>query len=291
MTDISAEDPHPRHRTDLGGTWMTHAETGEGPAVVFLHGNPTSSYLWRNVMPVVAAAGYRCLAPDLIGMGESGPEPEGDYRFLRHAHWLDRWFDAVVPGPAVLVAHDWGGALAQRRARLHPGQVRAIALMETMVAPLTWADWPGSARDIFRAFRSEAGETLVLEKNVFVEKVLPASILRKLSEAEMARYRAPFAEAGAARQPTLTWPREIPIEGEPAEVAAEVAANAEFMAASDMPKLFVDAEPGMIMKGRVADLLRGWPNLREVTVKGLHFIQEDSPAEIGAAVVEFLGQQ
>jgi len=291
MTDISAEDPHPRHRTDLGGTWMTHAETGEGPPVVFLHGNPTSSYLWRNVMPVVAAAGYRCLAPDLIGMGESGPEPEGDYRFLRHAHWLDRWFDAVVPGPAVLVAHDWGGALAQRRARLHPGQVRAIALMETMVAPLTWADWPESARDIFRAFRSEAGETLVLEKNVFVEKVLPASILRKLSEAEMARYRAPFAEAGAARQPTLTWPREIPIEGEPAEVAAEVAANAEFMAASDMPKLFVDAEPGMIMKGRVADLLRGWPNLREVTVKGLHFIQEDSPAEIGAAVVEFLGQQ
>jgi len=288
MTEISAEDPHPRHRTDLDGTWITHAETGEGAPVVFLHGNPTSSYLWRNVMPVVAAAGYRCLAPDLIGMGESGPEPDGDYRFLRHADWLDRWFEAVVPGPVVLVAHDWGGALAQRRARLHPARVRAIALMETMVAPLTWADWPDGSRDIFRAFRSEAGETLVLEKNVFVEKVLPASVLRKLTEAEMARYRAPFAEPGEARRPTLTWPREIPIEGEPAEVAAEVAANAEFMAASEMPKLFVDAEPGTILNGRVADLLRGWPNVREVTVKGLHFIQEDSPQEIGSAVVEFL---
>lgn len=291
MTDISAEDPHPRHRTDLDGTWMTHAETGEGPPVVFLHGNPTSSYLWRNVMPAVAAAGYHCLAPDLIGMGDSGPEPAGDYRFLRHADWLDRWFEAVVSGPAVLVAHDWGGALAQRRARLHPGQVRAIALMETMTTPLTWSDWPEDARGIFRAFRSEAGEALVLEKNVFVEKVLPASILRKLTEAEMARYRAPFAEPGAARQPTLTWPREIPLEGEPAEVAAEVAANAEFMAASGMPKLFVNANPGMILTGRPADVLRAWPNLREVTVKGLHFIQEDSPAEIGTAVADFLGQQ
>ncbi|PWE33808.1 haloalkane dehalogenase [Maritimibacter sp. 55A14] len=282
------QDPHARHRTALGDTFMTHAETGEGPPVVFLHGNPTSSYLWRNVMPAVAAAGYRCLAPDLMGMGDSGPDPQSDYRFLSHAGWLDRWFEAMDMGPSVLVGHDWGGALAMRRARLHPGEVPALALMETIVAPMDWSDFPESAHEIFRGFRSSAGESLVLEKNIFVENVLPASILRDLSDLEMARYRAPYLKPGASRRPTLVWPRELPLAGEPAEVVAEVEANAAFMADWDAPKLFINADPGMILTGRMREMVRGWPNVTEVAVPGLHFIQEDAPEAIGAAVAEFL---
>jgi len=291
IDEISATDLHPRRRVAVDESEMAYVDIGKGdPPVVFVHGNPTSSYLWRNVMPHVAGQA-RCLAPDLIGMGRSGPSATGTYSFAEHANYLGRWFDAVVPdGPVVLVCHDWGGALSMDWARRHADRVAGLAYMETIVAPLHWDDWPEAARDIFKAMRSPAGETLVLEKNVFVERILPASILRKLVEDEMAAYRAPFAEPGERRRPTLSFPRHIPIDGEPSEMVAAVEANQAFMASAPFPKLFVNAEPGSILTGRPREICRAWPNQEEITVAGSHFIQEDSPHEIGRAVAAFVGR-
>jgi len=263
-------------------------EVGAGDPIVFLHGNPTSSYLWRNVMPHVEPLG-RCLAPDLIGMGGSGPAEGGRYRFEDHRRYLDAWLDGVgVRGDVTLIVHDWGSALGFDWARRHRDAVKAIAYMEAIVMPVKWSDWPEGARSIFQAMRSAAGEEIVLEKNVFVERILPASVIRDLSEAEMAEYRRPFIEKGESRRPTLTWPREIPIEGEPADVAKIVGDYAGWLSRSDVPKLFVDADPGSILTGRQRDFARTWPSQREVTVAGAHFIQEDSPHEIGAAIHDWL---
>lgn len=285
---ISPDDPHPRRRVAVHDSEMAYAEVGSGAPIVFLHGNPTSSYLWRNVIPHLADLG-RCLAPDLIGMGASGKAAGGAYGFDDHARYLDAWFDAVAAdGKVVLVGHDWGGALAFHWSRRNPDRVAGIAYMETIVAPLSWDDWPQPARGIFQAMRSAAGEELVLAKNVFVERILPASVLRGLTDAEMAHYRAPFAEPGESRRPTLSWPRQIPIDGEPAEMVATVEAYAEWLSASPLPKLFVNADPGSILVGRQRQACRAWPNQREVTVAGLHFIQEDSPAEIGQAIADFV---
>jgi len=286
---IPTEDPYPRQRVAVADSEMAYVDTnGDGPVAVFLHGNPTSSYLWRNVIPEVAG-GVRCLAPDLIGMGDSGPSGTGAYTFLDHAGYLDAWFDAVLPDKRLfLVGHDWGGALGMYWARRNAARLAGLAYMETIATPLTWNDWPEAARGIFQAMRSDAGEDLVLQKNVFVEKILPASILRGLGEEEMARYRAPFAEPGERRRPTLTWPRHIPIDGEPPEMVDLIDANAAFMAEAPFPKLFVNAEPGSILTGRPREICRAWPNQVEVSVKGLHFIQEDSPVEIGRAVAEFV---
>jgi len=264
--------------TDSGG--------GSGRTVVFLHGNPTSSYLWRNVIPEVSGIA-RCLAPDLIGMGASGASG-GGYAFADHAAYLDAWFDALDLGKVVLVGHDWGGALAFDRARRHPERVAGIAYMETIVRPLTWDEWPENARAVFQGMRSAAGETMVLEKNVFVERILPASILRKLAPEEMDAYRDRFREPGEGRRPTLTWPRQIPIDGEPPEMVATAQAYAAFMAASPLPKLFVNAEPGSILVGAQRDFCRSWPNQQEVTVSGSHFVQEDSGPEIGRAIAAFV---
>lgn len=270
-------------------TRMTYGESGAGPPVVFLHGNPTSSYLWRNVIPSVAPVA-RCLAPDLVGMGRSGKNPAGAYTFADHARYLDAWFDAVLPNErVVLVVHDWGGALGFHWARRHADRVRGIAYMETIVAPIeSWDDWPANARNIFQAIRSPAGEKIILEKNVFIEGILPGSILRKLSPAEHDAYRAPFREPGEGRRPMLTWPRQIPIAGEPKDVVEIAAAYQAWLAASPVPKLFVNAEPGSILVGKQREACRRWPNQTEVTVKGSHFIQEDSPGEIGRAVADFV---
>ncbi len=286
---ISADDPYPRRRAALLGTEIAYLETGAGtPTAVFLHGNPTSSYLWRNVIPHVEPHA-RCLAPDLAGMGRSGRAADGDYSFAGHARHFAAWMDEVAgEGPVVLVGHDWGGALAFDWARRHAGRVAGIAYMETIVMPLAWEDWPSEARGIFQAMRSPAGEDLVLERNVFVERILPASVLRELTAAEMAVYRAPYAEPGESRLPTLAWPRQIPIEGEPEEVARTVEEYGRWLAASDVPKLFVNAEPGSILTGRAREFCRTWPNQEEVTVAGRHFVQEDSPHEIGAAVARFV---
>jgi len=292
MTDsVSAADPYPRRRVAVLDTEMAYVDVGAGDPVVFLHGNPTSSYLWRNVIPHVEAVG-RCLAPDLVGMGDSGRAPAGSYRFVDHARYLDAWFAAIVPArPVTLVVHDWGSALGFDWARRHPERVRGVVYMEALVRPVTWDEWPEPARKIFQAMRSPGGEEMVLQKNVFVERILPASVLRGLTEAEMTVYRRPFLEPGESRRPTLTWPRQIPIDGEPADVVAIVDAYAQWLAAADaLPKLFVNADPGVILTGPQREFCRQWPNQREVTVRGSHFIQEDSPHEIGEAVAAFVGR-
>ena len=283
-----ADDPYRRLPVPVLDTEMSYVDTGAGEPVVFLHGNPTSSYLWRNVLPLVEGDA-RCLAPDLVGMGRSGVAPSGSYTFADHARYLDAWFDLLALDDVVLVLHDWGGGLGFDWARRNPDRVAGIAYMETFVGPLTWDEWPEQARSVFQGMRSEAGERLVLEKNVFVERILPASVLRGLTDEEMAVYRAPFAEPGERRRPVLTWPRQIPIADEgPADVIERVQAYADWMATNDLPKLFVNAEPGSILTGAAREQCRRWPNQTEVTVPGIHFIQEDSPTEIGQAVDAFV---
>jgi len=270
---------------------MAYVEDGAGDAIVFQHGNPTSSYLWRNVMPHCAGLG-RLIACDMIGMGDSdklensGP---GRYSYAEQRDYLFALWDRLALGDrVVLVVHDWGSALGFEWARHHPERVAGIVYMEAIVAPLTWADWPESARRAFQGFRSDKGEEMILANNMFVERVLPASILRKLTGEEMAEYRRPFLNPGEERRPTLTWPRMIPIEGEPADVVKTVEDYSAWLAQSGVPKLFVNAEPGSILTGRQREVCRRWPKQSEVTVKGLHFIQEDSPDEIGEAVADFV---
>jgi haloalkane dehalogenase len=287
VVPIAARDPYPRQRVAVLDSTMAYVDVGRGDPVVFLHGNPTSSYLWRNVIPEVAPVA-RCLAPDLVGMGDSGPAPAGSYRFVDHARYLDHWFDALGLERVTLVGHDWGSALGFWWAQRHPERVRGVAYMEAIVQPVTWADWPESARKIFQAMRSPAGEDIVLRKNAFVERILPASVLRALGPDEMDAYRRPWREPGEARRPMLQWPREIPIDGEPGDVAAIVDGYGRWLAASPLPKLFVDAEPGTILVGRQRQFCRAWSHQREVTVRGLHFVQEDAPAEIGGAVADFV---
>jgi haloalkane dehalogenase len=287
MATISGADLYERRRVPVLDSHIAYVEVGVGAPIVFLHGNPTSSYLWRNVIPQLEGTG-RCLAPDLIGMGRSGKAPSGSYRFADHSRYLDAWFDALGVTNAALVLHDWGSALGFDWARRHPDRVRALIYMEAIVQPLTWDDWPEAARKVFQGLRSSAGEEMILEKNVFVERILPASVLRKLTPEEMEQYRAPFRQPGESRRPTLTWPREIPVDGEPADVVAIVEAYGAWHSKSLVPKLFVNAEPGSILVGRQREFCRRWKNQQEVTVRGSHFIQEDSPVEIGRAIAAFL---
>jgi haloalkane dehalogenase len=269
------------------------AVDGTGRTIVFLHGNPTSSYLWRNIVPHVGHLG-RVVAPDLIGQGDSdkldatGPD---SYTFVEHRAWLDALLDELDLGDeVVLVIHDWGSALGFDWARRHPDRVAGIAYMESIVAPIpSWDDWPPEARGIFQAFRSDAGEELCLDKNLFVEAILPNAIISGLTAEEMEVYRAPFADAGESRRPTLTWPRQIPIAGEPADVVEIVQQYADWMNTNEIPKLFIDADPGSILIGHQREFCRGWPNQTEVRVVGTHFVQEDSPDEIGAAIATWLG--
>ncbi len=289
MTQIfvhSSADAHPRQRVRVLDADMSYVDVGEGDPIVFLHGNPTSSYLWRNIIPFVARFG-RCLAPDLVGMGQSGKSPSKAYRFADHARYVDAWFDSLgLADNIILVLHDWGSALGFHWACRHPDRVQAIAYMEAIVQPRRWEDFPSGRDAIFRALRSEKGEQLVLDENLFVETVLPRSILRKLTEEEMNAYRAPFKRR-EDRLPTLVWPRELPIDGQPADVVAIVETYGAWLSKSTLPKLVIAAEPGALLVGRAREFCRTWPNQREVTVKGIHYIQEDSPAEIGTALHDF----
>ena len=288
MSDISAHDPFERKRIATLDSEMAYVEAGAGDPIVFLHGNPTSSYLWRNIIPHVEGLG-RCLAPDLIGMGLSGKSPGGTYRLADHARYLDAWFDAVGVGSGTtLVMHDWGTALGFDWAQRHAEHIKGLVYMEGFVQSLTWSDWPEVAAPIFQAMRSPAGEEMVLDKNVFVERILPGSVLRGLSEEEMEVYRGPYREPGESRRPTLSWPREIPIDGEPVDVVALVDRYSAWLAASPIPKLFINADPGALLTGRQRDYCRTWPNQKEVTVPGNHCLQEDSPHEIGEAMREFV---
>ena len=287
-TPISPTDPYERRRVAVRDTEIAYVDTGAGDPVVFLHGNPTSSYLWRNVIPYVEGLG-RCLAPDLIGMGDSGKAPTGSYRFVDHARYLDAWFDALgLTKNVTLVGHDWGSALGFYWAYRYPDRVKGLVYLEAIVKPLTWEEWPEPARALFTALRSPAGEEIILQKNVFVERILPASVLRPLTAEEMAVYRRPYLEPGESRRPTLTWPRQIPLDGEPADVVEIVDRYAKWLATSAVPKLFINADPGVILVGAQREFCRTWSNQQEVTVQGSHFIQEDSPAEIGQAIATFL---
>ncbi len=287
---ISAEERYAKKKIQVHGLDMAYVETGSGDPIVFQHGNPTSSYLWRNVIPHCEGLG-RCIAPDLIGMGDSQKLPESGpdrYTFVEHRRYFDGILEALgVTENVTLVIHDWGSALGFDWACRHPERVKGIAYMEGIVRPVSWDDWPDAATEIFKAFRSPAGEGMVLEQNVFVERVLPGSVLRGLSEDEMAVYRRPFAEAGESRRPTLTWPRQIPIDGEPQEVVEIADRYAKWLSTAELPKLFINAEPGAILTGPQREFCRSWPHQTEVTVKGSHFIQEDSPDEIGEAIAEW----
>lgn len=270
---------------------MYYQERGQGEVVVFLHGNPTSSFLWRAVIPELSGR-RRCLAPDLIGMGRSG-KPDIAYRFADHARYLDAWFDTLGLDRVTLVGHDWGGALGFDWAARHPGRVTAVAFMETIVRPLTWDEWPAQARDIFQAFRRPGeGESLILDRNLFVEAVLPASVLRTLTSQELDTYRAPFTER-AHRLPTLAWPREIPIDGEPAEVVERVERYDAWLSTSaQVPKLLLTFEPGAVISPPIVEWCR--EHIAALDIQhigpGNHFVQEDQGPAIGAAIASWLDQ-
>ncbi len=288
---MASAEEHAKRFIEVDGRRMAYVEMGEGSPIVFQHGNPTSSYLWRNVMPMLAHRG-RCIAMDLIGMGDSDklidPGPNS-YTLADHQRHFDRALAELgVDDEVTLVVHDWGSVLGFDWARRHPQSVLGICYMEAIVRPLTWDEFPDRSRGIFEGFRSKAGEGMVLENNLFVERVLPGSVLRELTDAEMSVYRRPFSDPGEGRRPTLTWPRQIPIDGEPADVVDVVKNYAEWLATSEVPKLFINAEPGALLTGAQREFCRRWPNQHEVTVRGSHFIQEDSPTEIGAAINTWL---
>jgi haloalkane dehalogenase len=281
-------DHLPRRRIKVLDTEISYVDTGEGDPVVFLHGNPTWSYQWRNIVPYLSDR-RRCLAPDFVGMGWSGNSPSKAYRFVDQARYIDAWLEALqLIKNVTLVGHDWGGPISFYRARRFPKQIKAIAYYETIVLPRRWEDYPGDRGKRFQAMRSPEGERLVLDENFFVEVVLPAGTLRKLSDAEMEAYRAPYWDR-ERRLPTLVWPRELPIEGEPADVVAIVEQNAQWLTTStSLPKLFINGDPGTSISGRLREFCRTLPNQREVTVKGLHHLQEDAPNEMGAAIRDFV---
>ena len=287
--NVSHEFPYCKKFMAVHGKSMAYVDEGEGDPVIFLHGNPTSSYLWRNIIPYVEPIG-RVIAPDLIGMGDSDKlEHSGpaSYTFKEHCHYLFSFIDQLDLDRLTFVVHDWGSALGFHWASLQAERVKAIVYMEAIVSPIeTWEGWPEVARNIFQAFRSDAGEELILQKNIFVERILAGDA--KLGKSEMAVYMRPYLEAGESRRPTLTWPREIPIAGEPKDVVEIVQDYAIFMGQSPIPKLFVNANPGSILVGDQREEARLWPNQQEVTVEGGHFIQEISPNEIGSHIKSFL---
>jgi haloalkane dehalogenase len=291
---ISAAFPYQKQQRQILGSKMAYVEVGHGDPIVLLHGNPTSSYLWRNVLPHLQPLG-RCIAPDLIGMGDSDKLPNsgpGSYRFVEHRRYLDALLEALdVRERVTLVIHDWGSALGFDWANRHRKAVKGIAFMEAIVAPQGKDHWDMMGmRSALEAVRSEVGEEMVLQNNYFIEEILPKAILRKISDEEMAEYRRPFLESGEGRRPTLTWPREIPIDGEPADVHAIATEYAAWLGTSDVPKLFLKVEPGAILANeRLVNLVRGWPVLTEKKVAGIHFVQEDSPDEIGRAIADWIG--
>ena len=287
--NFSSEFKYIKKYLEVYGKRMAFVNEGEGDPTVFLHGNPTSSYLWRNIMPYAEGSG-RVIAPDLIGMGDSEKLDNpgtNSYTFQEHAKYLYKLFEKLDLNNVNLVVHDWGSALGFNWTRLNPSKVKSIIYMEAITSPIeSWEDWPENARNIFQAFRSDAGEKLVLEKNMFVERILAGD--GALSEEEMKVYLKPFKNPGEDRRPTLTWPRQIPIAGEPEDVVKIVSDYQEFLSSSNIPKLFINADPGSILVGKQREKARLWPNQKEVTVKGGHFIQEISPNEIGEHIKEFL---
>jgi haloalkane dehalogenase len=288
QSTISTEDVSYRKRLTVLGTDMAYVDVGEGDPIVFLHGNPTPSYLWRNIIPYLLPFG-RCLAPDYVGMGNSGSAPDGGYRLVDHQRYLDAWFEALgLTKNVILVVHDWGSALGFDWARRHPDRVKAIVYMEGIVRPFrSWDEWPEVTRAFFQNQRTAAGEDLILQKNLFIEYLLP---LRGIPKEAIEVYRRHFRNPGPSRQPMLTWTRELPIAGEPADVVAIVEDYARFLSTSQIPKLFIDAEPGGFLIGAQREFCRAWPNQEQVTIKGAHFLQEEAPDEVGEAIARFVAK-
>lgn len=290
---ISPKEQFKKKQKQILNRKMSYVDEGKGDPIVLLHGNPTSSYLWRNIIPHLTGLG-RCIAPDLIGMGDSeklansGPD---SYTFVEHRKYLDTLLEEIGVNKEVLfVIHDWGSSLGFDWAYRHQESVKGIVYMEAIVCPMTWDEFPEAGRNVFQGFRSPAGEDMILDKNIFVELVLPGSVLRKMTDEEMDIYRRPYLTPGESRRPTLTWPRQLPIEGEPQDVVDIVKDYGDWLSTSDIPKLFINADPGAILTGRQREFCRTWPNQEEITVKGNHFIQEDSPDEIGSAAAEFINK-
>ena len=285
---ISTEEVAFRKRVRVLDTDMAYVDVGEGDPIVFLHGNPTPSYLWRNIIPHLLPFG-RCLAPDYVGMGNSGAAPDGGYRFVDHQRYLDAWFEALgLTHDVILVVHDWGSALGFSWAQRHPESIKAIVYMEAIVRPfLSWDEWPEATRSFFQAQRTAAGEDLILQKNLFIEYLLP---LRNIPAEALEVYRRHYRNPGPARQPMLSWTRDLPIAGEPADVVAIVESYARWLASSPIPKLFIDAEPAGFLIGAQREFCRAWPNQQTVTVQGSHFLQEDAPQEIGEATARFVAK-
>jgi haloalkane dehalogenase len=288
QSTISTEDASYRKHVAVLDTTMAYVDVGEGDPIVFLHGNPTPSYLWRNIIPYLVPFG-RCLAPDYVGMGNSGAAPGGSYRFVDHQRYLDAWFEAMgLKKNIILVVHDWGSALGFYWAQRHPERVKAIVYMEGIVRPFrSWDEWPEVTRAFFKAQRTPAGEELILQKNLFIEYLLP---LRGIPKDAIEVYRRYFRNPGPSRQPMLTWTRELPIAGEPADVVAIVEGYARFLSTSMTPKLFIDAEPGGFLIGAQREFCRAWPNQEQVTIKGAHFLQEEAPDEVGEAIARFVAK-
>lgn len=293
----SVEPPWSRRAAVLD-SFMAYRELGSGPPVVFLHGNPLSSHVWREVLPLVAGQ-HRCLAPDLIGMGDSG-KPEIAYRFADHARYLDAWFDALDLGEAVLVGYDWGGALAMDWAARHPERVRGLVIFETFLRSMQWSEWSPKGKELFSALRTPGvGEPMVLGENQFLERSLANGIQRQLSAADRDAYYAPY-QTPASRRPLLQWTREIPIDGEPADVAAIVARYDAWLAASNgVPKLLLafDSPPGLQPSPTGSPATISWAREHvsglEIQSLGIaaHHAPEDRPVEIGQAIQGWLGRQ
>ena len=293
MMSLSAKPYANKKTMVINDKVMSYIDEGEGDTIIFQHGNPTSSYLWRNIMPHLEGQG-RLIACDLIGMGDSekltnsGPN---SYSYFEQRDFLFEVLEKLNIGKNVIfVIHDWGSALGFDWSYQNQERVQGIAYMEAIVRPVSWDEWPENATRVFQGFRSDAGESMVLEKNIFIERVLPSSIMRELTDTEMNEYRRPFSKSGEDRRPTLSWPRQIPIQGEPREVVEVVQNYSEWLSSSDFPKLFVNADPGSILIGNQREFCRSWPNQKEVTVQGLHFMQEDSSEEIGKAISSFVSQ-
>ncbi|GEP53911.1 haloalkane dehalogenase [Reyranella soli] len=288
MSPISTEETSYRKYVTVLGTTMAYVDVGAGDPIVFLHGNPTPSYLWRNIIPHLLPFG-RCLAPDYVGMGNSGAAPDGRYRLVDHQRYLDAWFETLGLGRnVILVVHDWGSSLGFSWAQRHPERVKAIVYMEAIVRPfLSWDEWPQATRAFFQAQRSPKGEELILEKNLFIEYLLP---LRNIAPEVLEVYRRHYRTPGPARMPMLAWTRDLPIEGEPADVVEIVDSYSRWLSKSPLPKLFIDAEPAGFLIGAQREFCRGWPNQQTITVPGAHFLQEDSPAEVGQAAARFVSK-
>jgi haloalkane dehalogenase len=285
---ISTEDVSYRKRVFLLGTNIAYVDVGEGDPVVFLHGNPTPSYLWRNIIPYLLPFG-RCLAPDYVGMGNSGTAPNSSYRLVDHQRYLDTWFEEMgLKKNVILIVHDWGSALGFSWAQRHPERIKALVYMEAIVRPFfSWDEWPEATREFFKRQRTPAGEELILQKNLFIEYLLP---LRGISPEAIEVYRRYYRNPGPSRQPMLTWTRELPIEGQPEDVTQIVDSYSRWLTTCPIPKLFINADPAGFLIGPQREFCRTWPNQQEITVKGAHFLQEDSPKEVGEGIARFVAK-